>query len=368
MRFTSLLIIVLTLAACGGKNTGQHYLETSLGKPLELPPDLTKFEVESNFDLPEGFSGDDKEVRDKVPVLAKVDTLQLQGSGDFYWLSVEEPVENLYQQVKNFWAFEGYGLIVDEPVIGIMETEWIFTEVGRAKDEQTWWDKLWGNENFTVSENQYKTRIERDSTGRASNRIYIAHRGTAVAPTVRVDATKYTKKLNDSRETVDWQFRRAEPELEVEMLSRLMVYLGLGKAAVDLQLAQSRLFKPRAWLGINAEESSPYLIMKDPYHIAWNRIYHLLERMNFEIGDTEFKSKFIGEGKIEVLIETVEIVESTGFFSFGDSDEQKQRRFKLIFSEEPNAFTRVELKNGAGDLDSSPEGAEFLSMLFEEIE
>jgi outer membrane protein assembly factor BamC len=174
--------------------------------------------------------------------------------------------------------------------------------------------------------------------------------------------------LNDSRETVDWQFRRAEPELEVEMLSRLMVYLGLGKEAVDLQLAQSRLFKPRAWLEINAEESSPYLIMKDPYHIAWNRIYHLLERLNFEIGDTEFKSQFIGEGKIEVLTETVEIVESTGFFSFGDSDEQKQRRFKLIFSEETNAFTRVELKNGAGDPDSSPEGAEFLSMLFEQIE
>jgi hypothetical protein len=40
----------------------------------------------------------------------------------------------------------------------------------------------------------------------------------------------------------------------------------------------------------------------------------------------------------------------------------------LIFSEETNAFTRVELKNGAGDPDSSPEGAEFLSMLFEEIE
>ena len=68
--------------------------------------------------------------RNKVPVLARVESLQLQGSPDFYWLSVDEPVENLYQQVKNFWAFEGFGLIVDEPVIGIMETEWVYKEEG----------------------------------------------------------------------------------------------------------------------------------------------------------------------------------------------------------------------------------------------
>ena len=151
------------------------------------------------------------------------------------------------------------------------------------------------------------------------------------------------------------------------MLSRLMVYLGMGKEAVDLQLAQSGLFKPRAQMEINSEVNSPYLILKDPYQIAWNRIYHLLERLNFKIVDTEFKSQFIGEGKLEVLTEIEEIVESKGFFSFGDSNEQKKRRFKLIFSEETIDFTRVELKNEAGDLDSSPAGAKFLSMLFEEI-
>ncbi|MDC1287157.1 outer membrane protein assembly factor BamC [Gammaproteobacteria bacterium] len=365
-RFTPLLILVLTLIGCEASSTGQRYLDVSLGRPLDVPPDLAKFEAESVFDLPQGFAGDDITVRDKVPVLAKVDTLQLQGSGDFYWLSVEDPVENLYQQVKNFWAFEGYGLIVDEPVIGVMETEWILIDVGKVKDDQTWWDKLWDNENYAVSENQFKTRIERDQTGRGINRIYIAYRSTEVAPTVRVDPTKYTKKLNDSRETIDWQIRRAEPELEVEMLSRLMVYLGLQKADLDEQLSQVGLFKPRAILEFDVDGKSPYLILKDPYHIAWNRIFHLLERLNFEIVDTEFKSQFIGTGTIEVLTDTVDTVESTGFFSFGNSDEKKQRKFKLVFSAETNDLTRVELKNGAGDLDTSPEGAEFLSLLFEQ--
>jgi outer membrane protein assembly factor BamC len=363
MRFTPLLILVSTLIACQPSDTGDRYLDVSLGQPLEMPPDLAKFETESNFDLPEGFSGDDKTVRDKVPVLAKVDTLQLQGSGDFYWLSVEEPVENLYQQVKNFWAIEGYGLIVDEPVIGIMQTEWIYRNEGESKKDQSWWEKLLAISDYSSSQDQFKTRIERDPLGGAGNRIYIAHRGTEIVQEVRTD----NQDLSNYG-TNEWHFRQNEPELEIEMLSRLMIFLGLRQEAVDMQMAQSGLFKPRAWLELNVDEGSPYLIMKDPYHIAWNRIHHLLQRMNFEITVAEFKGELSRKGSLAVETETVETVEDTGFFSFfGNSDKRNTRRFKLSFSAETNDFTRVDLIDEAGDMDSSPEGAEFLSMLFEQI-
>ena len=64
----------------------------------------------------------------------------------------------------------------------------------------------------------------------------------------------------------------------------------------------------------------------------------------------------------------MEAVEDTGFFSFfGSSDKRNTRRFKLLFSEETNDLTRVDLIAESGDPDSSPEGAEFLSMLFEQI-
>ena len=45
MRFTSLLIVVLTLIACRSSDTGDRYLDVSLGQPLEVPPDLAKFEA-----------------------------------------------------------------------------------------------------------------------------------------------------------------------------------------------------------------------------------------------------------------------------------------------------------------------------------
>jgi outer membrane protein assembly factor BamC len=362
MRFTPLLILVLTLIACQASDTGDRYLDTTLGRSLEVPPDLAKYETESNFDLPGSFSGDNQEVRNKVPVLAKVETLQLQGSGDFYWLSVEEPVENLYQQVKNFWAIEGYGLVVDEPVIGIMQTEWIYTNEGDSDEALSWWEKLLETGDFSASQDQFRIRIERDPTGGVGNRIYIAHRGTEIVQEVSASKQELDKYEND-----EWHFRRNDPELEIEMLSRLMIFLGLQQDVVDTQVAQSGLFKPRAWLERDVDEGSPYLIMKDPYHIAWNRIHHLLQRMNFEITVAEFKGGLNNKGSLVVETETVEAVEDTGFFSFGGSDKRKTRRFKLSFSEETNDFTRVDLIDESGDRDTSAEGADFLSILFEQI-
>lgn len=364
-RFAPLLILVLALLACETSNTGQRYLDVSMGQPLELPPDLARFEAESIFDLPQGFAGDDQTVRDKVPVLAKIDTLQLQGSVDFYWLSVEEPVENLYQQVKNFWALEGYGLVVDEPAIGIMQTEWIYKEEGGQKKDMSWWEMIimkLESGDYSASQDQFKTRIERDTTGRASNRIYIIHRGTEFVPEIRTGNRK-----SDDIATGDWYFRRSEPELEIEMLSRLMIFLGLQKTEVDKQLSQTGLFKPRAFLEFDADEKSPYLMLKDPYHIAWNRVHHLLQRMNFEIVVAKFEGSLTADGEIAVDAEIVETAEQTGFFAFGEADKRITRRFKLVLSEETNELTRVILKDPKGDLDTSPEGAEFLSLLFEQI-
>jgi outer membrane protein assembly factor BamC len=329
---------------------------------LEMPPDLARFEGESSFDLPEGISGDSESSPDKVPVLARVESLQLQGSPGFYWLSVDESVENLYQQVKNFWAFEGFGLNVDEPVIGIMETEWIYKEVGALPKNNSWWYSLFATDDLSASQDQFQTRIERDQSGGSNNRIYITHRGTEYVHEFRAND-------RDDLDSTDneWSFRRPEPQLEVEMLSRLMVYLGLQKESLAAQFEQPRLFKPRATLQLDAEEKSSYLLLKDPYQIAWNRLNHVLRRMNFEILVSEFKSGLSGEGVFVVKSDVVETVQGGGFFGFGSSEKDISRNFNLITSEDTPELTRVIIEDEEGNFDSSPEGAEFLSLLFEQL-
>ena len=363
--FAFSILLCLSLAACE-KSLDTRYLDASLGRSLELPPDLSEVEVESSFELPRVFSGDDPERRDAVPVLARVESMRLQGSGDFYWLEVEADVETLYGKVREFWANEGYRLVVDEPVIGTMTTDWIYREEGGQDPDASWLKRLFEGENLAASQDQFRTRIERVEDG--PNRVYIAHRGTEFQPgVVASDRNDAADQLDDD---LDWHFRRPEPELEIEMLSRLMVYLGMQQAAVEEQVENLKLFTPRAFYQIDIEENSPYLILKDVYGIAWNRVYHQLERLNFEIQLSEFKSGLIGEGVIQVAAEVNKAAaEKTGggffsLFSSSSDDEIEIRQFVLILSEEDHETTRIEIETMEGELDSSREGAAFLNLLY----
>ena len=359
-RVFLLMVLMSWLAGCGGA-LDKRYLEASLAEDLVIPPDLTDVERESRFDLPASFSGDDPTDRTHVPVLAKVDSLQLESQSGLYWLSVAEPVDNLYQLVKNFWAAEGYRLVDDEPVIGVMRTEWVYQEEGnknKAKSE-SWWQSLIAGEDLSASQNQFKTRIERDER-RNLNRVYIIHRGTEYKHVV--DSSR--EDFND--EDLDWQFRLNEPELEIEMLSRLMVYLGLEQSQVDSQVANPKLFKPRATFHFDIDENSPYLLLNDPYHVAWNRVYHQLERLNFEIAAKEFTS-IVTEGYFIVDTDFANNEDdSGGFFSFG-SRESEKRQMVLVLSEETHEFTRVEIENREGELEQSEEGRAFLKLIYQQI-
>ena len=363
IQAVSVLLLAAMLAACEGMGADKRYLDASLGRDLQLPPDLSENEEGSIFELPTGFSGNTGGPTDKVPVLAQVESLRLEGSGDLYWLKVDAPVDNLYQLVKNFWFSEGYRLSVDEPVIGIMQTEWVLTEQGESEGDSSWWKNLLFSEDLAAAQDQYRTRIEMNQEGTGS-RIYIAHRGTESGYVLELGNTQ--KKIDDDDN--QWRFRQPEPELEVEMLSRLMIFLGLQKAEVEQQVAKARLFSPRAFQHMDSSEKSPFLIVKDPYQIAWNRVYHQLERMNFEIESSTFKSQLLEEGEITVNAQFSEGDEEKGLFSFfSGSGETVKKQFVVVLAEETHELTRVRIETSNGDFDTSPEGAAFLDLLYRNI-
>ena len=362
---TALTLSLLVLLTACQRDLDLRYLDASVGGSLELPPDLIRSEAESSFELPAVFAGDDETARNRIPVLAKVESLKLEGSEDLYWLSVEEPVDNLYQLVKNFWASEGYRLTVDEPVIGIMQTEWIYKEVGASEDGGTnWLEKLFGNQDLSAVQDQFKIRIDRAEDGKS--RVYVAHRGYEYRH-VLDSAARSRPQIQGDAPSDDWLARRPDPELEVEMLSRMMIYLGLQKSDVEQQLANVKLFQPRAYMQHDSEENSPFLLLKDAYHIAWNRVYHNLERLNFEIKSAEFKSGLVQEGVFIIDIAVKDSQKKGGLFSLGSDTETTTREILLILSEENHEFTRVEIENEKGEVDTSPEGAEFLALLYQHI-
>ena len=355
-----LVLLLISLAACGSASSNLQYLNSRVVQELELPPDLTQADINADFELPAVFTGTDGdfEDRNKIPVLANVKSIRLEGQSDFYWLSVEEPVSNLYRIIKDFWASEGYTLIMDEPIIGIMQTDWVFIKEGKRQKSLSFMDRPVSANLLAVSQHQFKTRIARDDeTGRV--KVYISHRGSEYVKKVITDK-------NYNRSGGSFQFIPPDSELEVEMLSRLMIYLGLRQASVDLQLEKIKLFEPRASLHAYSSEGESYLLIRDVFSIAWNKILHQLDRMDLEV--VEFDTSFGFRNRGVIRINTNFEVEDSGFLAFFSS-EKKTRKMQVdvIISEETYDTTRISMKSSDKEFKNLSKDIELLTLLYQYI-
>lgn len=352
------LTLILTLTGCSS-DSDLKYLDARSSAQLEIPPDLTKSALNEKFEIPDNFSEGTGETVNKIPVLAQVDTLNLEGNADFYWLSVEGPVDNLYRLIKSFWASEGYALEKDEPVIGIMQTEWILKEVGSSQEDKSFLARLFDGDDLSARQDQFRTRIAKD-IGTDKTRIYISHRGT-----------RYTHKTNTSKTGDDspnkWELSGSDPELEVEMLSRLMIYFGVQQAKVDQQLSNINLFEPRASMHVDNSENETYLLVRLVQQQAWNRILHELDRLSLEVISADPKSGFSGDGVILVKTKYQTEEKKSGFFWSSDETEIVHKQVALVVSEETHDLTRISIETPDGEVEESAEGLEFLSMIYEQI-
>ena len=345
LRITPVLFVLVLLNACSFGDD-LKYLEAQTSANLEIPPDLTQSVSTSRFEIPDNISSGTGEAVNEIPVLAQVDSLRLEGSADLYWLAVDGPVDNLYQLIKNFWASEGYGLTLDEPVIGVMQTQWILKEEGKGAGDQGFLASLFGEDNLSATQDQFRTRIARDADT-SSTRIYFAHRGTQYLH-------KLVTRQNEGEDQNEWGYRQPEPEFEVEMLSRLMIYLGLNKAEVDQQLVNVKLFAPRASIHTDVSENETFIIVKSARQLAWNRLLHQLDRLNFNVVSSDSSSGLAGDGVVFLKI-------------VSEAEEAGEKQVALVVTEETHELTRISIENADGDIDESAEGAELIALLYEHI-
>ncbi|MGH7949262.1 MAG: outer membrane protein assembly factor BamC, partial [Candidatus Binataceae bacterium] len=121
---------------------------------------------------------------------------------------------------------------------------------------------------------KFRTRIERGSQPDSSE-VYISHRGMYEVLT----------KEGRTKESTMWQARPSDPELEAEMLYRLMARLG-GKEEQVRQQAKAPPPAPRATLN-TVEERATSLHLTDPFDRAWRRVGLALDRVGFTVEDRD---------------------------------------------------------------------------------
>ena len=129
----------------------------------------------------------------------------------------------------------------------------------------------------TAERDKFRTRLETAADGKGTE-IYISHKGMFEV----FEGTQGGGDQGQGR-TV-WQPRPANPELEAEMLRRLMVRFGVEESraqglVVAKATAQASLAK--------TADGAPALTLAEPYDRAWRRVGLALDRIGFLVEDRD---------------------------------------------------------------------------------
>jgi outer membrane protein assembly factor BamC len=367
-----LILPALLLGGCSGLLPETKKIEyKSAGKlpSLEIPPDLTTPSRDERYSVPDlnahgtaTFSADSGErngtavVSNKTTVLPQVDKMHVERAGSQRWLVVSGmSPEKLWPIVKEFWQELGFIINVESPQTGIMETDWA---ENRAKIPQDFIRNTIGrvmDSLYSTSErDKFRTRLEKGAQP-GSTEIYISHRGMTEV---------YT---SDSKDSTVWQPRPADPELEAEMLRRLMVRLGAEETQAKTMIAAPSKIERAKLSGAGGNS----LQLDEPFDRAWRRVGLALDRVNFTVEDRD-RSKGLYFVRY-VDPETDESNKTPGFlgklaFWRSSKPEVKNRaQYRILVKGENTTASTVQVLSREGGVETSETAKKILSLLFQQL-
>ena len=274
-----LLALAAALSACSAldlQGDKIDYRSAGKGQSLDVPPDLTQLSRDSRYVVPGGsVSASSFQIGQSVPTLPTAATaigdVRVERAGNQRWLVVNRPADQLWGPVRDFWQESGFLLTMDQPNLGIMETDWA---ENRAKIPQgiirDTLGRLLDSVYSTSERDRFRTRLERSASG--GTEIYISHRGMIEV---------YTSQQKD--QTV-WQPRPTDPELEAEFLRRLMVRLGVPQ---EQTRAAASTAPQQANARVTTVNNQPVVVIDEAFDRAWRRVGLALDRTGFTVEDRD---------------------------------------------------------------------------------
>jgi outer membrane protein assembly factor BamC len=277
-RFGALVACAVALSACSSLTEGDKvdYKSATKGVALEVPPDLTQLSRDSRYQVPGGtVTASSYQVGQAAPDLptaaSTLGDVRIERAGMQRWLVVNRSADELWGPVRDFWQETGFMLAVDQPNIGIMETDWA---ENRAKIPQDFLrntlGKLLDSVYSTAERDKFRTRLERTPNG--GTEIYISHRGMVEV---------YNNREQD---TTIWQPRPNDPELETEFLRRLMVKLGVPQEQSKAIVASGAA---KTTSRVATVGNVPVVQIDEGFDRAWRRVGLALDRTGFTVEDRD---------------------------------------------------------------------------------
>ncbi len=337
---------------------------------LDVPPDLSQLPGQTRFGQVEAGSVSAtslmQETARRTPgnpsatvAPAEAGDVKLMREGQQRWLVVNLPPEQVWPKVRDFWLETGFELTREQADAGVMETN--FSE-NRAKVPQDGVRKYLGRV-FDVlydtgERDQFRTRVERTASG---TEIYIAHRGLV---------EEYEDPQRKERTT--WRPRPSDPQLEAEMLSRLMVKLGASQQAADTARGQAAASAtPAASTGGDnniaaMQPDGTSLRLAADFDTAWRRVGLALDRGGFTV-----ESRDRSRGVYEVRLARQQDGKEPGFFARLFSRDQAPAdtlaRYQVKVDAQGGRQTQVSVLSESGATTATPTARKVAQLLLDEL-
>jgi len=373
LRALVVCAVAAGLAGCGTikKTVGTkevEYKSTETVPSLEIPPDLTNTVGDDRLAIPGARSATYSELAGRqeaqapgtVQVLPKSATAHLERAGAQRWLVIDAPPDAVWPRLREFWIENGLTLAKENPSTGVMETEWAENRTNITSDFfQELLGKYMGSKYSTGFLDKFHVRIERGREP-GTTELYLSHQGMV---------EKVSDINSDSVVTTYWEPRPPDPDLEAEMLRRLLLHFGVSEERAT-QMAQ-KSEQPVAQAAARASLASAQggghkvLTVADNFESAWRRVGLALDRVGFTVEDRDreqgvYYVRYVdpdaGSGK-------------PGFFArmFGRGKKELDNYNYQVKLTESGADTQVTALDKAGKPDASGTGDRILGLLYDQL-
>ncbi|MBI5716810.1 MAG: outer membrane protein assembly factor BamC [Burkholderiales bacterium] len=385
----SALAVLLLLSACTsseglfGGDRIDYRTEAVKTKPLEVPPDLTQIARDSRYQAIGAAGGTVSAAAAaaapsaSAPAAAapaavvapgKLENLRVERAGQQRWLVVaQQTPEVLWPKVKTFWERSGFTLVLENPQAGVMETNWSENRAKLPDDVvRNLIGRLVRNLYDTGERDLFRTRLERNGDG--SVEIYVSHRGIEEV---------VGGPFND---VPTWRARASDPDLEAEMLARMMLALASAPPAAGGE-APARPAAQALTAAVGTVTAAPQppararttssgervsMEVDEPFDRAWRRVGLVLDRGGFTVEDRDRAS---GIYYVRYSDPKAAGQEEPNFFAriFGGAkDPQTPVRYRIVLKG-AGTKTNVDVLTSEGGTGSGENGQRIVARLVDDL-
>ncbi len=369
------VVSVVVLAGCssipGVDDRRVEYKKSRSEPALEVPPDLSASAIDDAMVIPEEATGGEATFSDYTRerskpasvvtsgVLPPQDNIRVERDGKKRWLVIQGDPAQVWPKVREFWLDNGFVVKVEDPRIGIMETDWAENRADIPQDViRSTLGKVLDFLYTAATRDKYRVRLER-SPDAMTTELYLTHYGMEEA---------VTKTSTEGAVSTIWKPRPSDPELEVEMLNQMMAFLGVEEKKAKRLLARNAEREPRANL-VRDEDGGAQLVVDEAFPRTWRLTGIALDQVGFTVEDRDrskgiyfvrYKDPYGDKSK-----------KKKGFLSRlafwkGDSKFKEEAEYQVSL-QDSGATTQVVVLDKEGKPEKSDTAARILTLLQERL-